>query len=73
MQCILLTTTGASAGPVAGGSGLQKSISNISEDAKKNLPSFWVPCQTPKAAATKVKKPVCTCAIIYYYVYDVTF
>lgn len=32
-------------------------ISNISGEAKKSLPSFWIPQLTPAATKTKVKKP----------------
>lgn len=42
------TEASTSAGP---------SVSNMSGDHKKELPSFWIPSLTPAASATKVQKP----------------
>jgi nitric oxide synthase-interacting protein len=39
------------------GSKLASTISNMSADNKRKLPSFWIPSETPQAKKTKVKKP----------------
>jgi nitric oxide synthase-interacting protein len=44
-------------GGEAGSSKGTKSVSNMSSDKKKQLPSFWIPSLTPDAKKTLVKKP----------------
>ncbi|XP_062512863.1 nitric oxide synthase-interacting protein-like isoform X2 [Corticium candelabrum] len=42
---------------VAGSSKGSKSVSNMSGEKRKDLPSFWIPSLTPDAKPTSVKKP----------------
>lgn len=44
-------------GTSSGSSSTSTSLSNMSGDKSKALPSFWVPSQTPDASKAKVQKP----------------
>lgn len=45
--------------------GSSKSVSNMSSDKKKALPSFWIPSLTPAAKPAVVKKPVGLGQVLY--------
>lgn len=42
------------------------SVSNMAEGRDKQLPSFWVPSQTPSSSKSKLQKPVSISKEILY-------
>lgn len=53
---VALVQASGSAGP-SGSSGSSASVSNMTDDRRKQLPSFWIPSMTPQSAKTRLKRP----------------